>query len=154
MSNLRTLINQPTRVSEKEVEHNGEKFLFRGSPDANVLAETVLLSPDRVTLLAEHWSRTTGQSINPDIVKHVKTIHATLQPVEWNSQTKSWDTLEIPYDESEIAALACKEAALYLKMLTVAYDVLGLTAEQQKSGDLLGEVSAGNSETSIPTKSP
>lgn len=147
---LRNLISQPTRVTEKTLDENGVRYLFKGSPDANVFADSLLLSKDRVELLAKHWSAVCGQFVDPELVKHIKAVHKTLQPKEWDAATEDWNTVN-PYDESEIATLACKEGPLFIKMIAAAYEVLGLTEEQQKHFTSFDEVAAGNSETQTGT---
>jgi len=143
---LRNLISQPTRITDKQIEENGVRYLFRGSPDANVFADSLLLSKDRVELLAKHWSAVCGQTVDTELVKHIKAVHKTLQSKEWNATTEDWVEVD-PYDESEIATLACKEGPLFIKMIAAAYEVLGLTEEQQKHFTAFDEVAAGNSET-------
>jgi hypothetical protein len=52
---------------------------------------------------------------------------------------------EAPIDVAEIAMLACKEAPLFVLMMTAAYKVLGITEEEQKTIDTFDAVAAGNS---------
>jgi hypothetical protein len=81
------------------------------------------------------------QTVNPDIVKHVLVVYKTLQPPSG----------EESYDVTDVARLACKEGPLFLQMIGKAYEVLGLTEEDQNKISTFDEVAAGNSSGRVAT---
>jgi hypothetical protein len=147
---VRDLINQPTRVVEEVVEYGDSKYLFRGKPDANVMADTLLLTPDRTELLAAHWKLVCEQEINPKLVKHILVVHAALVAATWDESGQKWVDEPAPYDVTEIATLACKEGPLFLLMMNAAYKALGIGDADVKSLSTFDQVAAGNLEKPDP----
>lgn len=131
MGTIQNMINEPQRVLEEKVNWKGAEYTLRGAPDANLLAQTVMVSSQKAEQLARHWSNVTGSSFQDSIVKQVLLVHATLQPE---------DPAE-PYDVVDIATLATKEAPFFLMLVKAAYDATGMTDKE-----LFNQVVGGNSE--------
>lgn len=155
---LRDRLKQnPTPQTEAKVlSFDDDKYLFIGTRDGTVLPNSVLLSPEKKKALATHYKSVTGKVFDPELVPSVRVIKQTLQPMKWIPDDgvkpddadvveveKFWWVPEKAYDETEIAELVTKDGPLFLQMMAVGYEVLGLTSEQPDSG-LLDALLAGN----------
>lgn len=142
----------PTTI---EVEFEGDKFMIQGSPDANILATSVMLPPDRIALYCKHWQTVTGRKIEAAMVPHIWLVFQTLLPMKWNRDSREWEQ-DQPYDIMDIVNLACTQSKLFLTLMAAAYQACGLVTENPAEIATLGErtldmAMAGKSET--PTDS-
>jgi hypothetical protein len=142
MSIRNKLTEQPT-INEEVVSHGENQYRVVGSPDANLMAETVLLTPDKVKLFAEHWKLFTGHNIDESMVKNIALVHRTLQP----GYFENGDWVDEPqYDVTEIAKLSQQQGPLFLMLMAAAYKVLGLVENPHDPEDnTLSKVIVGNS---------
>lgn len=113
---IRALIEKDNPVTTDTLESNGQTFIFKGNLTGTALAEALLMPLERRELLARHYTQMTGTVVNADTVRHIRMVHATLQPQEG----------ETAYDETEIASLSAKQGALFLLMMGKAYGVCGI----------------------------
>lgn len=123
----------------EEVEFEGEKYVLKGSRNADAYFESILMSEDDCNRLAKHWrAQFPGKKFKPDMVRDIAALHMTLQPEEG----------EEPYDITEIVELAVSRGDLYLTLSAAASKVLGLTQKKAAGEDAdlngaLGNSSAG-----------
>ena len=135
---IRELIENPAADLTKVLDYEGKTYVFKGRPDANLIADSLLLPPPKVEQYSQLFTITCGTPVKATLIKHIFAVHSTLQP----------DEGEDKYDVSEIAKLACTTGALFLSMIPCAYEVLGLSSSEPTPFEL---VASGNSEEPAAT---
>lgn len=145
---LKHLINNPIEDREDIIEYAGQKFLVRGSADANIFTSIIMMSPTDIMKEARHFTRVIGREVSADIIKHIHIVHVTLQPAMWDAENSTWVD-EDPYDITDIAQLAVKHGGLFLNLMAAGYSVLGLAVDpaNPENVNAFDEIAAKNSET-------
>lgn len=152
--NIKDAINYPVDVLEKTITIGTDVYKFKGTPNASLYADTLLLPPDKCRQLSEHWGRVTGQHISENLVKHILAVSYTIQPDPTNLGP---DGNPRPYDQADIAAFAAKAGPEFMQLVGAAYFVSGMATEEV-NGELkpkletaFEDVAKGNSEPQVAT---
>lgn len=145
MSALRRLLEGVDAGSAEEpVEFEGDKFLLKGSPDADLYWRTIMASDKVCKGYALNWrARWPGKAFSYELVREILGVHATLQPEEG----------EQPYDIVEIAELAIRKGPCFIKLSAAAAKVMGLTEKTQGNEDPTLNPALGNSSGGAPQDS-
>ena len=159
---LRQQINEEIVPREEILDaSDGARYKFRALPDANLINDTFLATPQTVNLLKSHWMRVNGAEYNDMTVRQVLAVHRTLVPETWikpemsEPDTKGdrkvlkegyWQPDEKPDDVTEVAKFATQRGSLFTEMAGMAMIVLGIVEDAQL-GNMFDKAAAGNSST-------
>lgn len=161
---LRKHISNTITCREIEVEHQGDKFLFRALGDASTYAKAFLQDPRTLATDKAHYGRvlksTYGDDdaklidINDELVRAIRLVHTTLVAAEWDVEKKEWIPLKDPYDIVEILQIAVEQGTLFHSVLTSgALQAMGYTEDVLKGyneNQPLEAALAGNS-SAVPS---
>lgn len=138
MSSLRKLLQQEAAQEiVEEVEIDGDRYVLKGRPDANLYWKTIMASDRVCEKHATHWNALWPDSdkFTNDIVREILGLHATLQP----------DEGEQPYDLSEIAEFSVRYGPKFIQLTAASARVMGLAEKLPVGQDPTMNAALGNS---------